>query len=539
MKSLEDVFDYVIIGAGSAGCVLANRLSADPSVRVALVEAGGRDNWHWIHIPAGTRNVVGNPRTDWCFETEVEPMLGRKGPVFRGKVLGGSSSINGTVYTRGTAKDYDNWRQLGLAGWGWDDVQPHFQSIERFVDGGDEVRGKDGELCIEPPRLSMPIFEIFSTAAEQAGLQKLASFNRGECEGFGYFDVTQRRGRRWSSAKAFLDPVRSRKNLIIFTDAHCTGLVFDGDCVAGARVSINGTERLLTARREVILAAGAIGTPQILMLSGIGPGQVLQDAGVPVRLERSMVGENLQDHLSMRLAWRVYGTETVNTRYHNLFKRAMIGAEYAFRRTGPLIMGAPLWGGFLRSDASQAVPNLQFLAMPASVTSETSFSEPDRFDGVSCGIYNMHPRSRGRVRIVTPNPLSSPSILHNYLSDPEDQKVAIKSIQLMRHLFSQPAFAALRPEELRPGHDALSDEQLLEEGKRYCGTAYHQVGTCAMGTGDESVVDDRLRVRGVQGLRIADGSVLPTLISGNTNACIMMIADKAAAMIRVEANNLA
>ncbi|WP_120308260.1 GMC family oxidoreductase [Paraburkholderia sediminicola] len=530
----EDTYDYVIVGGGSAGCVLANRLSADPSVRVALIEAGGLDDWHWIHIPAGTRKVVGNPRTDWGFESEMEPILGRKGLVFRGKVLGGSSSINGTVYTRGAATDYDHWRGLGLTGWGWDDVLPYFRRSERFVDGGGDMHGGEGELHVEHPRISMEIFDILTRAAVQAGLPYRSDFNGGVIEGCGMFDVTQHRGRRWSTAKAFLDPVRHRRNLDIVIKTTCTGLVFNGKRVIGVDGVSEGRRRRIQARREVVLSSGSIGTPHLLQLSGIGPGDVLQQAGITVRHENSAVGANLQDHLSIRYAAKVHGVDTINTRYHSLRKRALMVAEYALFRRGPLVMGAPLWGGFARSDQTQVRPNLQFLAMPVSMSQ--SFATPDNFDAVSCGIYNMHPRSRGHVRITSPDPKAKPAILHRYLTDPNDQKVAVDSLKLLRGLFSSPAFQALTPEEFTPGVEMQSDEELLAAAIKAAGTAFHQVGTCAMGCEKNSVVDERLRVRGVSGLRIADGSVLPTLISGNTNACIIMIGEKAAQMICDEAN---
>lgn len=530
-----DYYDYIVVGAGSAGCVLANRLSADPKLRVALIEAGQEDDWHWIHIPAGTRNVVGNTRTDWCFQTENEPVMGRKFPVLRGKVMGGCSSINGTVYTRGVPEDFDSWRDLGLRDWGWNEVSRHYRNIEKFLDGGDETRGADGELCIEQPRLKMDIFDVLSRSAETFGLHRRDTFNGGENEGYGMFDVTQRRGRRWSAAKAFIQPIRHRTNLTIFSESHCKKIVFKDRRAVGVSLDRKGIEIKLGARREVILSAGAIGSPTILMHSGIGPGDVLKDAGVKVLIDRKRVGENLQDHLTMRLAWRVNGIKTVNSLYHSWTARALMGIQYGLWGSGPMTMGAPLWGGFVKSDVHQPIPNLQFLAMPVTVTGTTSFAEPDRFDGVSCGIYNLHPKSRGRVWIKSADIYKSPSIQHNYLDDDDDKAVAIESLKLVRRLFAQPAFLALSPCELRPGAAVVSDEQLLSVAKEQCGTAYHQVGTCGMGMSSEDVVDERLRVRGIEGLRIVDGSVLPKLISGNTNGCIMMIGEKASEMILQDA----
>ena len=532
-SSASETFDYIVVGAGSAGCVIANRLSADPAVRVALIEAGGEDDWHWIHIPAGSRAVIGSPRTDWCFVSEEEPMLGRRQPVPRGKVLGGSSSINGTVYTRGAATDFDHWRQLGNEGWSWDDVLPYFKRSERYVDGGDDAHGGEGELCVEHPRMGFKVYDVLTEAGQQAGLPFRKDFNRGEVEGVGLFDVTQHRGRRWSAAKAFLKPIRHRRNLKVFTRSLCQGLLLDESRVRGVDVLREGAVLRLEASREVILSAGSIGTPHILQLSGIGPGKTLQEAGITVRHERAGVGVNLMDHLTMRVATRVQGVSTLNTLYHNLFRRALMGLEYLFRSSGPMVMAAPFWGGYARSDPDRAVPNLEFLFMPLSM--QPPFAEFDRFDAVSGGVYNLFPRSRGRVWATSADPHIKPSILHNYLSDWDDRRVAIDSIRLMRRIFEAPAFQALLPEEIRPGLEAQSDEDLLAASLATAGTAYHQVGTCAMGRGTTAVVNDRLRAHGLTGLRIADGSIMPALVSGSTSAAIIMVGEKAADMIRQDA----
>ena len=521
--------DYLIVGAGSGGCVVANRLSADPRIQVVLVEAGGRDNWHWIRIPAGTRHVVGNSRTDWISLSEAEPIVGRTMPVSRGKVLGGSSSINGCVYVRGAASDFERWRESGLAGWGWDEVLPVYRRLERYAGGGNEMRGDAGELRVERPRLRMAAFDYLTRAAIEAGIPGRSDFNCGEVDGCGMYDVTQYRGVRQSAARAFLDPVRHRANLHVITQAMCGGLTLDQGRVTGASVLHQNVKRSIAARREVILCAGAIGTPQILQLSGIGPGAVLERAGVAVKHDLPGVGANLQDHMTMRLIVRVHGISTVNTQYHNLFKRAWMGVEYGLFRRGPLVMGAPLWGGFTRSDRHRPEPNVQFFSMPASMG--TSFGKPDRFDAIAGGIYNLHPRSRGRVWIKNHDPLEPPAILHNYLTDSDDQKVAVDSVRLMRRIYATPTFMRLRPQEIRPGAAIQGDEDVLAAGIKTAGTAWHQVGTCAMGHDANAVVDAQLRVHGIGGLRVADGSVMPTIISGNTNACIMMIADRAATFI--------
>ncbi|MDB5582967.1 MAG: choline dehydrogenase [Bradyrhizobium sp.] len=522
-------YDYIVVGAGSSGCVVANRLSADPTVRVALVEAGGKDDWHWIHVPAGTLHVVGSPRTDWNYMGEIEPELGRSMPVARGRVLGGSSSINGTVYTRGQARDYDHWRQLGNHGWSWDDVLPYFKRSEDFEQGADPFHGAGGELSVERPRINWPVLETVQRAAAWAGIPPSPDFNRGDAEGCGYFHVTQRRGRRASAARAFLKPIRHRRNLDVITDVQCTRLRFDGRRVIGIEGVRDGAPISIDAAGEVLLCAGSIGSPQILQVSGIGPVGVLRDAGVRVRHALPGVGENLQDHLSMRFTQKVGRAQTLNTRFHHPIKKAMILVEYLVRRSGPLCMGAPLLGGFARSDEMRETPNLQFLVSPASFSAP--FAPPDRFDAISGGIYNVRPRSRGHVRIRTAYIQDHPAIVHNYLQDADDQRVAIDSLKLMRRIFAAPVFQALAPEELRPSPDAQTDEALLAAGRETCGTAFHQVGTCKMGPDELAVVDERLRVHGFEGLRVIDASIMPALVSANTNAAAIMIGEKAADMI--------
>ncbi|MBK5264222.1 MAG: GMC family oxidoreductase N-terminal domain-containing protein [Alphaproteobacteria bacterium] len=532
MDHNSDSFDYVIIGAGTAGCVLAARLSEDPAVRVALIEAGGKDTNHWIHIPAGTSRIVGMESLDWNYLGEPEPFIGgRATPIPRGRTLGGSSSINGMVYIRGQKADYDGWQDAGNPGWGWNDILPYFMRSEDYRAPPAPYHGVGGALCVEPPRMRWPSLEALRDAAAQSGLSPAHDMAMSDTEICGFMDVTQRRGRRWSTATAFLKPAMRRSNLTVFTNAFANSLRFDGQRATGVEVILDdGTARHINASVELILAAGAIGSPQLLQLAGIGPADHLRQHGIMVRKALPGVGENLQDHLSMRFAYRLDHADTLNTRFHNPLKKAWMGIEYLLFRRGPLCMGAPPLAGFARSDPGRIRPNVQFLAGPFSF--ERPGAPPHRFDAISGGIYNLQPRSRGTVRVRNPNARDHPAILHNYLKDEDDQRVAIDSLRLMQRIFSAPAMAHLRPQQFRPPQHDMPDEALLEYGKESCGTAYHQVGTCRMGRDANAVVDARLRVHGVPGLRVVDASVMPVITSGNTNAPTIMIAEKAADMLR-------
>jgi choline dehydrogenase len=535
---IEGEYDYVIVGAGSAGCVLANRLSADPRTRVLLLEAGGRDNWIWFHVPVGYLFAIGNPRSDWCFKTEPEAGLnGRSLAYPRGKVVGGSSAINAMIYMRGQAADYDHWRQLGLSGWGWEDVLPYFKQHEHHFLGPSDSHAVGGEWRIEAPRVRWDVLDRFREAAAEAGIKPVEDFNCGDNEGSCYFHVNQRRGRRWSAARGFLKPILARPNLRLETHCLVEGLLFEGRRAVGVRWRQGGDIRTARCGGEVILCAGAIGSPQILQLSGVGPASDLASHGVPVVADRPGVGGNLQDHLQLRLIYKVSGIKTLNETYHSPLGRAGMGIDYALRRRGPLTMAPSQLGLFTRSDPSRERANIQFHIQPLSLD---RFGEPlHTFPALTVSVCNLQPESRGTVRLRSADAAAPPVIRPNYLSTAADRRVAADSIRVARRIVMQPALRQYRPAEHLPGPAVPDDDQqALERAAGDIGTTiFHPVGTAKMGLPSDpgAVVDARLRVLGVERLRVIDASVMPTITSGNTNSPTMMIAEKGAAMVREDA----
>ncbi len=531
-RGAEPQYDVIVVGGGTAGCLLANRLSADPSCRVLLVEAGGRDDYAWIHIPVGYLYCIGNPRTDWLYFTEEDPGLnGRRLRYPRGRVLGGCSSINGMIYMRGQARDYDGWAaQTGDAGWRWDECLPYFKRHEDHWRGGDALHGAGHEWRVERQRLSWEILDAFAAAAREAGIPASEDFNRGDNEGVGYFEVNQRRGVRWNTAKAFLRPAAGRPNLEIWTGATTTRVLVEDGRAVGIEVRPHGGGALLRPRaaREVVLAAGAIGTPQILQLSGIGPAALLHSHGIEVLHDLPGVGENLQDHLQIRAVFEVEGVKTLNTQANSLLGKAAIGLEYLLRRSGPMSMAPSQLGAFTRSSPAQRWANVEYHVQPLSLD---AFGEPlHRFNAFTASVCNLNPTARGRVQIRSPRIDDAPRIQPNYLSTPEDRQVAADSLRLTRRIAAMPALARYRPREVKPGVQYQSDEELARLAGDIGTTIFHPVGTCKMGAdGDPlAVVDSRLRVRGIGGLRIADASVMPSITSGNTNSPTLMLAERAA-----------
>jgi choline dehydrogenase len=534
------IWDYVIVGAGTAGCVLANRLSADPDVSVLLLEAGGKDDWIWIHIPVGYLFCIGNPRTDWCYRTESEPGLNGRSILYaRGKVLGGCSSINAMVYMRGQARDYEEWKSFGNPAWGWDDVLPVFRRSEDYHLGADSAHGAGGEWRVERQRLSWEILDAFRDAMAEAGIPKIDDFNRGDNEGSGLFEVNQRRGVRWNASKAFLRPVMRRTNLTVLTDWQVRRLRLAGKRAIGVEFSQDGEEVFAGARIETVLAAGAIGSPQILQLSGIGPAALLREHGIPVALDSPGVGENLQDHLQLRMAFKVRNVRTLNEWANTLRGKVSMGLEYLLFRTGPLTMAPSQLGGFTRSDPAQRSANLEFHVQPLSLD---KFGDPlHPFPAFTASVANLRPSSRGSVRIKSSDPLAAPAIRPNYLSTDADRKIAADSLRLTRGIALKPALAKYQPEEFLPGSQFQSDEELARAAGDVGTTIFHPVGTCKMGPDSDSlaVVDSRLRLRGVERLRVVDASIMPTITSGNTNSPTLMIAERGSDMIREDRKRLA
>ena len=543
MSDTAPTYDHIIVGAGTAGCLLAERLSADARRRVLLIEAGGRDDYLWVHIPVGYLYCIGNPRTDWLYHTEPDAGLnGRRLRYPRGRVLGGCSSINGMIYMRGQARDYDAWAQAcGDDRWQWAQCLELFRAHEDHWRGADAFHGAGGAWRVERQRLSWEILDAFAAAAQQAGIPATDDFNRGDNEGVGYFEVNQRSGVRWNTAKAFLRPALDRPNLQVWTGAQVSRLLFDASAAAprvcGVEVMPAGNGAPLQARaaREVVMAAGAIGTPQILQLSGIGPGALLHGHGIAVRHDLPGVGQNLQDHLQIRAVFQVEGVPTLNTMAGHWWGKARIAAQYLATRSGPMSMAPSQLGAFTRSAPDHRWPNIEYHVQPLSLE---AFGEPlHPFNAFTASVCNLNPHSRGQVRIRSPQPHDAPLIEPHYLSTAEDRRVAADSLRLTRRIVAQPALARFRPRELKPGVQYDSDEELARLAGDIGTTIFHPVGTCAMGRRDDpmAVVDSELRVRGMTGLRIADASVMPTITSGNTNAPTLMIAERAARWIGAEA----
>ncbi len=534
-------FDYVIIGAGSAGCLLANRLSANPEHSVLLLEAGGEDDWMWIRIPIGYLYTIANPRTDWCYKTTPdEHLAGRSIHYARGRVLGGCSSINAMIYMRGQKTDWDHWSALGNRGWSWDDVLPVFQRLEDYQHGSVDGYGVGGEMRVEDPRVAWDILDSWRAAAAECGIPSVKAFNGGDNFGCAYFQMNQRVGRRWSATDAFLKPIRQRANLTVLPQALVRRLRIETEtqdgmprCTGVEFVHPEHGRRVAEARRETLLAAGAIGSPQLLQLSGVGPAALLAEHGIPVVNDLAGVGENLHDHLQVRMQYKVSNARTMNERANSTWSRLAMGAEYFLLRTGPLTMPPSQLGAFARSDPAQPTPNIEWHVQPLSLD---KFGDPlHPFPAITPSVCNLQPSSRGWVRITSPDADTHPEIKLNYLSTEADQKVAADGMRFTRRIMAAKALSRYAPVEFRPGGGAQSSAALIRAAGELGTTIFHPVGSCKMGNDAMAVVDDRLRVHGVEGLRVIDASVMPRITSGNTNAPTYVIAEKGAAFVRQDA----
>jgi choline dehydrogenase len=530
-------FDYIIVGAGTAGCVLANRLSADATKQVLLIEAGKKDNYFWIDIPVGYLFTIGNPRTDWCFTTEPDDGLnGRSIGYARGKGLGGCSSINAMIYMRGQRSDYDYWAQLGNRGWSWDDVLPIFKASEHYQHGADEFHGADGELFVEERRVNWEILDAWRDAAAECGIPKIEEFNRGDNFGNAYFQMNQHGGKRWSGVRAFLDPAKSRPNLTILTEATVLNVDLDdgpnGPQARGVRVATPTATERFVANKEVILAAGSIASPQLLQLSGVGPGELLSEHGIAVRHALPGVGENLHDHLQIRTIFKVSNTVTLNQRARFAWGKIAMGLQYLATKRGPLTMPPSQLGAFAKSDPAQPSANIEWHVQPLSLD---RFGEPlHRFNAITPSVCNLRPSSRGSVRIKSDDPASPPAIKVNYLATQDDLDVAVASLRFTREIMAANALKRFAPEEYLPGPSVLSDDDLAKAAGDLGTTIFHPVGTCKMGQDPMAVVNDRLQVHGIDRLRVIDASVMPQITSGNTNAPTVMIAEQGAAFIKAD-----
>ena len=530
-------FDYIIIGAGSAGCVLANRLSENPKNKVLLLEAGGKDNYPWIHIPVGYYKTMHNPKVDWCFRTEKDETMNNRSIRYpRGKTLGGSSSINGLLWIRGQSNDYDNWRQQGNKGWGWDDVLPYFIKSENNELGKGKFHSDEGPIMVANKKIKLKMLDEFINAAEEKGIPKVNDFNTGDNFGVGFFQFTTTFNKlglklRYSAAKGYLNPAKKRSNLKIITNAHVQKINFEGKKASGIEYFLGENLSKISANKEVILCAGSIGSPHILQVSGIGDGDKLSKIGIDLIKNLKGVGKNLQDHLMFRPVYKVKNLKSLNKKINSLFGKFLIGLEYIFNQSGPMTMGASQVCGFAKSDSSRETPNLQFHVQPIS-TDILGATKLHDFDGITPTVANIRPTSRGEINIVSKSIKDNPKIKMNYLSTDDDRYVAAQGLKLVRKIMlDTETFKKYEPEEYRPGAHIKDDEELVKAGSDYAQTIFHPVGTCKMGQDENSVVNDRLKVHGVENLRVVDASIMPNITSGNTNAPTIMIAEKASDMI--------